>query len=106
MIRSVLYLRPRDGCAAEIVDFYRRHGVLDRAVDQEGCFGAELQTATSGSGEVLVTALWRDTDAYRDWLESPARVENATELGRLVERLDAGASGATYEIVLDAEPPR
>jgi heme-degrading monooxygenase HmoA len=102
VIRSTLYLRPRDGRHTEIVDFYRRHGVLERAVKHDGCLGAELQLPTSGSGEVLVTALWRDVDAYRGWLEHPARAENALELGRLVESFDAGISGETYEIVLDA----
>ena len=104
MIRSVLYLRPRRARHTEVVDFYRRHGVLERAVAQEGCLGAELQLPTSGSGEVLVTALWRDADAYRGWLENPAREQNAAELERLLDGFDAGVSGDTYEVVLDAEP--
>lgn len=103
MIRSVLYLRPRDGRHSEVVDFYRRHGVLERAAEQDGCVGAELQLSTSGHGEVLVTALWRDADAYRGWLENPARAENADELSRLIEGFDSGVSGETYEIVLDTE---
>ena len=104
MIRSVLYLRPRDERHFDVVDFYRRHGVLERAVMQDGCLGAELQVPTSGSGEVLVTALWRDADAYRGWLVNPARAENAAELEGLLEGFDAGVSGQTYEIVLDTEP--
>jgi heme-degrading monooxygenase HmoA len=104
VIRSVLYLRPRAARQNEIVDFYRRHGVLERAVAQDGCLGAELQLPTSGSGEILVTALWRDADAYRGWLENPARAQNAAELERLLVGFDADASGKTYEIVLDAEP--
>lgn len=106
MIRSVLTLRPRGGNGAELVDFYRRRRVLERAVEQDGCIGAELQLPTSGAGDVLVTALWRDADAYRGWLENPDRAANADELGRLVEGFDAGVSGATYEIVLQAVPPR
>lgn len=106
MIRSVLTLRPRASDGAEIVDFYRRHRVLERALEQDGCLGAELQLPTSGVGDVLVTALWRDADAYRGWLENPERAVNAEELGRLVEGFDAGVSGATYEIVLQTEPTR
>lgn len=106
MIRSVLYLRPRGDRHEEIVAFYRRHGVLERAARQDGCLGAELQLPTSGRGEVLVTALWRDAAAYRGWLDNPARAQNADELGRLVEGFDAAISGATYEVVLDAEPER
>ncbi len=106
MIRSVLYLRPRDGQQGEIVDFYRRHDVLERALEQDGCLGAELQLPTGGNGEVLVTALWRDFDAYRGWLENPARAEGAAALGRLLEGFDAAVAGETYEIVLDARPRR
>ncbi len=104
MIRSVLYLRPRDARHSEVVDFYRRHAVLERAVAQDGCLGAELQLPMSGSGDVLVTALWRDGDAYSAWLGNPARAQNAAELERLLEGFDAGVSGETYEVVLDAEP--
>jgi heme-degrading monooxygenase HmoA len=106
VIRSVLYLRPRDGRQSEIVDFYRRHGVLERAVEQDGCLGAELQLPTSGSDALLVTALWQDVDAYRGWLENPARAQNAAELGRLVDGFDAGVSGETYDVVLNADPGR
>ena len=106
MIRSVLYLRPRDERQFDIVDFYRRHGVLERAVMQDGCLGAELQLPTSGQGEVLVTALWRDVDAYRGWLENPTRAETAAELEQLLDGIEAGISGETYQIVLDAEPER
>ena len=104
MIRSVLYLRPRDALHSEVGDFYRRHRVLERAAAQDGCLRAELQVPTSGVGEVLVTALWRDADAYRGWLDNPARAQNAAELEALLEGFDAGASGETYEIVLDTEP--
>jgi len=104
VIRSVLYLRPCADAGAEIVDFYRRHRVLERAAQQDGCLGAELQLPTKGSGDVLVTALWRDADAYRGWLDNPVRAENADVLGCLVENFDAGVSGETYEVVLRVEP--
>jgi heme-degrading monooxygenase HmoA len=104
VIRSLLYLRPRAEDGAEIIDFYRRHRVLERAVQQDGCLGAELQLPTTGSGDVLVTALWRDADAYRGWLDNPVRAENADVLGSLVENFDAGISGETYDVVLRVGP--
>lgn len=106
MIRSVLYLRPRDGDGSAIADYYRRHRVLERAAEQDGCLGAELQLPTAGVGEVLVTALWRDADAYQGWLDNPVRSERAEELGQIVEDFTAGVSGATYEVILDVEPRR
>ena len=102
MIRSVLYLTPRGGDGQAIVDFYRRHGVLDRAAEQDGCLGAELQLPATGNGDVLVTALWRDADAYQGWLDNPFRSANAEELAELVEGFDDEVRGALYEIAIEA----
>jgi quinol monooxygenase YgiN len=103
MIRSVLYLEPR-GDGRAIVDFYRQHRVLERACDQEGCLGAELQLPAAGVGRVLVTATWRDAAAYQSWLDKPDRTANAGELAELVEDFDQGVRGELYEIALEARP--
>ena len=50
MIRTVLYLTPKGGDGGAVAEFYRRHGVLERAVQQEGCLGAELQLPASVLG--------------------------------------------------------
>jgi heme-degrading monooxygenase HmoA len=104
VIRSVLYLTPRGGDGGAIADFYCRHGVLERAAEQDGCVGAELQLPATGTGDVLVTALWRDADAYGGWLENPFRSANAGELAELVEGFEEGISGALYEIAIQARP--
>lgn len=106
MIRSVLYLTPRDGDGRAVADFYRRHRVLERAAEQDGCLGAELQLPASGVGDVLVTALWRDPDAYQGWVDNPFRSANAGELADLVAGLDAEPRGELYEIAVEAVPSR
>ena len=106
MIRSVLYLTAKEGDGRAIADFYSRHGVLERALEQDGCLGSELQLPVGGGGDVLVTALWRDTHAYRGWLENPARAAYADELAELVDDFDQGVRGALYEIVVEAAPRR
>jgi heme-degrading monooxygenase HmoA len=103
MIRTVLYLEPR-GDGREIVDFYRRHRVLERACEQDGCLGAELQLPAAGAGAVLVTATWRDAAAYQGWLDNPERTAGAEELAELVEGFDEGVRGELYEIALEARP--
>jgi heme-degrading monooxygenase HmoA len=55
---------------------------------------------------VLVTALWRDADAYQGWLENPFRSAHAEELAELVDGFDEGVSGALYEIAVEARPRR
>jgi heme-degrading monooxygenase HmoA len=102
MIRSVLFLTPRSGNGEAIVDFYRRHGVLERAVEQDGCLGAELQLPAGGGGDVLVTALWRDAQAYQGWLDNPFRSVNADELGALVEDFGDDVRGTLYAVAIEA----
>ena len=105
MIRSVLYLTPKDGDGRALADYYRRHGVLERALEQDGCLGSELQLPLDG-GDVLVTALWRDADAYQGWLDNPARAAYADELAQFVEDFDRGVRGGLYEVVVEAAPAR
>ena len=106
MIRSVLYLTPRGGDGRAIADFYRRHRVLERAAEQDGCLGADLELPATGDGDVLVTALWRDVDAYQGWVDSPFRSANAEELAELVDGFDDEVRGALYEIAIEAEAGR
>ena len=104
MIRSVLYLTPRGGDGRAVADFYRRHQVLERALEQDGCLGAELQLPVNGAGDVLVTALWRDAEACQGWLDNPVRSASAGALAELVEGFDAGVRGAVYEVTLRVAP--
>ena len=102
MIKSVLYLQPRNGDLAAIVEFYRTRGVLERAVLQDGCLGSDLQVPVGNVGPVMVTALWRDAAAYDGWVSSPDRAGNAGALSELVEGpFDAGSRGELYEVLID-----
>lgn len=101
MVRSLLYLQPRDGDYDTLVDYYRRSRVLEDAAQVEGFISSQLHVPLEG-GPALVTALWRDPESYRRWIEHPARERSAAALGELVEGgLDAGTQGAVYEVVLD-----
>jgi heme-degrading monooxygenase HmoA len=103
VIRSVLYLEPKDGDHDAVVEFYRREGVLDRALIQPGCLGSELLVPTSGSGPILVTAVWLSEDAYRGWVTNPVRAAGVAPLASLLQsRLDESTRGETYEVVLTA----
>ena len=71
VIRSVLYLEPKDGDYDAVVELFRREDLLGRALTQPGCLGSELHVPTSGSGPILVTALWESEDAYQGWVANP-----------------------------------
>lgn len=102
MVRSVLYLQPRDGNYQTVVDFYRRHQILGRAAAQKGCRSSDLQVPSTGLGPLLVTALWDSADDYRGWLDSEFRKERGSELSELVEESAGGMRGEVYEVVLSA----
>ena len=103
MIRSVLYLEPKDGDYDAVVEFFRRDDVLGRALTQPGCLGGELQVPTGGSGPILVTALWEDEDAYQGWVTSPVRAANTEPLAKLLQSdLEESTRGETYTVVLTA----
>jgi hypothetical protein len=53
---------------------------------------------------VLVTALWRDADAYQGWIDNPWRTSNGDELAELVEDFESGIKGELYEIAVEAVP--
>ena len=106
MIRSVLYLEPKDGDYDAVVEYFRREDVLGRALSQRGCLGGELHVPTNGSGPILVTALWESEDAYQGWVASPVRMVTAEPLSRLLRSdLDASTRGDTYTVVLTAGEP-
>jgi quinol monooxygenase YgiN len=105
VIRSVLYLEPKDGDYEAVVDFYRREDVLGRAVRQPGCLGSELHVPTGGRGPILVTALWTDPEAYEGWVSSPVRAAGSAELAELVQGLDEKTRGETYTVVISSGEP-
>jgi heme-degrading monooxygenase HmoA len=103
VIRSVLYLQPRDGNAEAVAERYEKNGVLQDAAALDGCLGAELQLPIGEPGPVLVTALWRDPAAYQTWVDSPVRAAHGEELAELIDAAPGpGLHGTLYEIVLEA----
>lgn len=77
---------------------------MERARRQDGCLGAALQVPRDGSGPVLVTALWRDAEAYEGWVANPSRQQDGEELDGLVEEdLRAGVRGVLYDVAILVE---
>jgi hypothetical protein len=74
-VRSFLILQPRDGDYAALVRFFREHDVLGKAVQYAGAWSAEVHVPLSGSGPVVVTAVWDSAEAYQGWRTHPIRAE-------------------------------
>lgn len=102
-IRSVLILQLRGADYAELVDYFREHDVLGKAVRHAGAWAAEVQLPIGGSGPVVVTALWDSAEAYQGWLTHPLRAEMGPAMERLV---DDGPPptllSGLYEVVVSA----
>lgn len=96
MIRSVLSLRPPLERVDEVLEVYRDEDILQYSLDNSRAVASEISTATDGSGEVMITALWPDLTAYQEWLDHPRRQRQ-----RLVDILDGVEVGAARLFEVD-----
>lgn len=90
MIRTMLTLTPLDGRAPAIVQLYRSEQILQESLDCTRAVASEISVAADGSGEILVTAVWPDADAYQEWIDHPQRGRTAPELQELLEGAKIG----------------
>lgn len=97
MIRTILTLRTSPEQAGAVLELYRREAILQESLDLTRALAAEIATATDGSGEIIVTALWPDESAYQEWLDHPDRGRTAPELSALLENARVGV-GRRYVV--------
>lgn len=84
-----------------MVDFFERQRVIETAMTVDGCQGVEVW---AGDDEILVMATWKDRDAYRIWLEHPARNAGNDELNELLDTpITPEIHGGRYELALCEE---
>jgi quinol monooxygenase YgiN len=101
--RSVLYLHPKPGQRAALVETFARIDVPGHAMRQEGCLGVEVQVPPDADGPLLVTALWRRREDYDGWLANPWRAESTAEIAPFIA--DEQPVGVVYDVVLAAGSP-
>jgi quinol monooxygenase YgiN len=98
LVRSVLYVRPRSGKTDAVVEYYKEKRVLEAALEQQGCLGAEIQVPEDAEEPLLVTALWESGQAYQGWIDNPVRGTFAADLGELLDEDLASVKGGVYEV--------
>ncbi len=101
--RSVLYLHPKPGQRAVLVETFVRIDVLGHAMQQQGCLGVEVQVPPDEDGPLLVTALWRRREDYDGWLANPWRAESTAAIAPHIS--DEQPVGVVYDVVLAAGSP-
>jgi len=72
-IRSFLILQPRDGDCARLVELFKDNDVLGKSIRYAGAYAAEVHVPVSGTGPVVVTAIWDSEEAYAGWRTHPIR---------------------------------
>jgi heme-degrading monooxygenase HmoA len=101
-VRSVLVLQPRGEDVASLLAFFRRHDILGLAIREAGAWSAEVLLPVSGSGPVVVTAVWDSAEAYTGWRTHPARATFADDMQRLVEAEPPPIGGGVYRVAIAA----
>jgi hypothetical protein len=97
VIRTMLTLKVDPTRIGEVLDYYRAHDVLQYSLDHSDAVASEISVAADGSGEILVTALWPDADAYQGWIDNPWRERSNERLGALLRDAEIGP-GRVFEI--------
>jgi len=70
--------------------------VLEQSRHSGGLVEVSVNVPTSGSGPILVIALWHGQTDYQRWLTNPARAAFIPRLAAVLER--EPAAGDMYEI--------
>jgi quinol monooxygenase YgiN len=101
-VRSVLLLQPRNGDYAALVESFKRNDILGLAVREAGCLAAEVQVPLTGSGPLVVTALWHSAEAYDGWRNHPVRATFSDEMTRLTEAEAQPVGSGLYRVAIVA----
>src|SRR5690348_9170553 len=101
-VRSILLLQPRNNDHAALLDFFRTHDILGLAIREAGCHSGEVQVPLSGSGPVVVTALWDSAEAYAGWRTHPVRDRFGPDMERLTEPSPAPIAAGLYRVAITA----
>ena len=99
-MRSVLLLQPRGDDYTALLDFFREHDILGLAVREAGCLASEVQVPLSGSGPVMVTALWESAEAYAGWRNHPVRAQFSGDMARLTLPEAEPVGSGLYGVVI------
>lgn len=97
MIRTMLVLRADPRKVEDVIAMYRNEDILQYSLDQSDATASEISIAADGSGDILVTALWPNAEAYQGWIDNPFREESAPRLAELLVEFEVG-SGRIFEI--------
>ena len=104
MVRTLLMLRVEPSRVESVLGYYREREVLQYSLDHSDAVSSEISVAADGSGEILVTALWPDAEAYQGWIDNPWRDASSVDLAKLLRNAEVGA-GRIFDIDHEVRKP-
>ena len=97
MIRTVIYLSPKDGNTQALIDYFHSEKVLEHSAEIDGFIDAELFSPTVGT-QIMVTATWESESAYQRWIDDPWRASSNERISELLEEaVGSETRGASFE---------
>jgi quinol monooxygenase YgiN len=103
VIISSLTFDLRPGSLGTLEEAFRRHRILERAIEVEGCRSLFLAADAAHEGRAHVIGVWDDEAAYQRWLDHPERSVGADDLHALVAgSWDPSAPGEILHVLRTA----
>ena len=100
MILSCLTFELRPGSLGALEEIFKRHRILERAIQTEGCQSLYLTGDVANERLAHVVGVWDDEAAYQRWLDQPGREAGSDELHTIVaDSWDPSAPGAIWRVV-------
>lgn len=100
MILSCLTFELVPGSLDTLAAAFRRHGILERAIQVEGCRSLYLTADAAHDGRAHVVGVWDDEAAYRRWIDHPERgVGTADLLALMSGTWDPSAPGEVWNVL-------
>jgi heme-degrading monooxygenase HmoA len=101
-VRSILLLQPRNNDYEALLAVFREHDILGLAIREAGAHSGEVQIPVSGTGPVVVTALWDSAEAYAGWRNHPVRERLAPDMERLTQAEVEPITSGLYRVAIAA----
>jgi len=84
MIMSLLEFKLKPGKEAELEAVFRKHQILETAIQVEGCWKLAMLVPQQKNGTVKIIGFWEDNTAYQRWMDHPDRGMATEDLASLV----------------------
>lgn len=105
MIVSVLNLDLKPGAIEALEEVFRRHRILETAIEVDGCWKLSL-SHPEGTDRACVIGFWADRAAYQRWLDHPARGASSSDLMEIMAGDFDPKAAAELHDVLHCIPDR